>query len=210
MSIIIWLDIHCYSIIRLHFIVSDIFQPFFELLDQNLDKYLSFGWCYRLQCERILGYLTQPVEAMSGQLLQFFKNFSQRSLDFSIFVKTFEKHLRKLSWIIQQDFLIKTIMVYENFSKKAKTIRLCGPNPPWARKFLLTWSWLLYSPVINSCPFFLSSIHSWGVSEAYLVTQWGILFHPLIACFACPVPTPPPSPPLPPPTPPFLPTCSAV
>ncbi len=46
-------------------------------------------------------------------------------------------------------------------------------------------------------------LHSWGVSEAYLVTRWGILLHPLIACFACPPPTPHP-------TPPFLPTCSVL
>jgi hypothetical protein len=97
-----WLVIYCNSFIRLHILAGDIFQPFLSswirirtnivyLSDDATDSSGKEYWA------------TQPVEAVSGQLLQLLKNISQKILDFPIFVKIFEKHLRKLSWTSQQD-----------------------------------------------------------------------------------------------------------
>jgi hypothetical protein len=48
------------------------------------------------------------------------KIFFQKILDIPIFVKTFEKHLRKLSWISQQDFAKNQLWFTNTFLQKQK------------------------------------------------------------------------------------------
>ncbi len=126
MSIIIWLAIHCYSFIRLRIIANDIFPLFFELLDHWTNIIYLSDDATAFSVKEYLAYPTL-VEAVSRQRLQFFKNISQKIIDFPIFVKTFERHLGKLPWISQQDFAKDQLWFTKTSAKMQKLLRLWWP-----------------------------------------------------------------------------------